>query len=125
MKKFFLILFLVLCIPVHGKQEDSLYYFTDGDVLILANKIQLIRDSLKFKSAIIYEQDSLVNLYQERSLIFKDQIQNKDSQIEILEKQNEVLKESLKLLEPKWYDNNLFWFGNGIAVTIITLILVK
>jgi hypothetical protein len=125
MKKFFLILFLISSVSLRAQQQDSLFYFSNSEVLILANKIQLIRDSLKFKTAIVYEQDSLLTLHQQRSLVFKDQLQNKNTQILILEQQNQVLKESVELLTPTWYDNKLFWFGNGVAVTLIAVLLIK
>lgn len=125
MKKLYIIIMLCLSFTVKAQTEDSTYCFSRTDILLLANKVQLIKDSLRHKRAIIKEQDSLISLFKERSLVFKNQLDNKQFEINTLQKQTDVLTETIKMLEPKWYDNKLFWFGNGIIVTLVTVFLVK
>jgi hypothetical protein len=91
----------------------------------LANKIQLIRDSVRYKTDIIKSQDSLIFLYKEGYLVYKNQLENKNTQISLLEEQNILLNKSIDLIKPKWYDNKWLWFGNGVFVTVIMVLLVK
>lgn len=125
MKKLYIILMLCFAFTAKAQKEDSTYCFSRTDILLLANKVQLIKDSLKHKTAIIKEQDSLIILYKDRNLIFKNQLENKQFEVDVLQKQTEILTESIKLLEPKWYDNKWLWFGNGVIVTIVTVLLVR
>lgn len=125
MKKFLILLFIMSSISAYSQTNDSVYCFSRGDVILLANKIQLLKDSLRHRFDIIKEQDSLIILYKQRTNLFEVQLENKNSQIELIEKQNKLLGESLDLLKPKWYDNKWFWFGNGVLVTLITVLIVK
>jgi hypothetical protein len=126
MKMFFIsFLFVLSSICTNGQISDSTYSFSRSDILLLANKIQLIRDSLRYKTDVIKSQDSLVFLYRETYSVCKSQLENKNSQILLLEQQNIVLNKSIDMIKPKWYDNKWLWFGNGVLVTAIIVFLVK
>lgn len=125
MKKLYIILMLCLTFTAKAQKEDSTYCFSRSDILLLANKIQLVKDSLRHKTDIIKEQDSLIILYKNRNLISKTQLETKQFEVNILQKQNDILSKTIDLLTPKWYENKWLWFGNGVVVTLVTVLLVK
>lgn len=126
MKMFYIILmFIITSTFTTAQVVDSTYCFSRSDLLLLANKIQLIRDSLRYKTDIIKSQDSLVYLYKETYSVCKNQLENKNIQISLLEQQNILLNKSIDMVKPKWYDNKWLWFGNGVLVTAIIVFLVK
>lgn len=118
-------MFIITSICSSAQLTDSSYCFSRSDILLLANKIQLIRDSLRYKSDIIKSQDSLVFLYKETYSICKTQLENKNTQILLLEQQNIILNKSIDMIKPKWYDNKWLWFGNGVLATAIIVFLIK
>jgi hypothetical protein len=122
---FITIITIFSSIGMYSQQLDSSYCFSRSDILLLANKIQLIKDSVRYKADIIKSQDSLISLYKEGYLVYKNQLENKNTQISLLEEQNILLNKSIDLVKPKWYDNKWLWFGNGVLVTAIIVSLIK
>lgn len=105
--------------------QDSLVYFTHNEVLTLANKIRLMQDSIRYHNDLIDSKDSLISLYQQRSVVFKDQIANREETIRLFEEQERIMRETILDLQPKWYDNKMLWFGSGAASTILILLLLQ
>lgn len=56
MKWNLLILSLVLSISCYGQKQDSVICLPKTDVVTLANKIRLLRDSLNYRGAIIFNK---------------------------------------------------------------------
>jgi hypothetical protein len=106
-------------------QSDSVVCLPKRDILTLANKIQLLKDSLVYKGHVINAQDTLINIHNERSLVYKSQLENRQNAINALENENKHLREAVDLLMPKWYDNKWLWFGGGVITSIIAVILVN
>jgi hypothetical protein len=120
------IIFLCIISVSYGqKTQDSLFCFEKSEILILANKIQLMKDSLRYRKDIIYQQDTLLSYYDKQALLCKFQIENRQNTIITLEKENLILKNVVTDLKPKWYDNKWFWFSNGVIVTIATILLIR
>lgn len=118
---------ILLCIgtTLHAQQPDSIICFTKTETLTLANKIRLLQDSLKYKSAVIQSKDALIELYDHRALVFQDQLENRDSTVALYKQQVDVMGKVIEDLKPSWYDNKALWFGSGVVVTIIAAILIK
>jgi hypothetical protein len=126
MKSLILLIGILIITTLETKaQSDSVVCLPKRDVLTLANKIQLLKDSLVYKGHIISAQDTLINTHNERSLVFKSQLENRQNAINTLENENKNLREAVDLLMPKWYDNKWLWFGGGVASAIIAVILVN
>lgn len=109
---------------VYG-QKDSVVCLSKSEVLILANKIQLLQDSSLYKSSVINAQAKLLTTYEQRALVYEEQVQNRQKTIDLVNKQNEELQKQVEYLRPKWYDDNRLWFGAGVLTTVIVFIATK
>lgn len=109
---------------VYG-QKDSVVCLSKSEVLILANKIQLLQDSSLYKSSVINAQGKLLTIYEQRALVYEEQVQNRQKTIDLVNKQNEELQKQVEYLRPKWYDDNRLWFGAGVLTTVIVFIATK
>lgn len=109
---------------VYG-QKDSVICLSKSEVLILANKIQLLQDSSIYKSSVINAQSKLLTIYEQRALVYEEQVQNRQKTIDLVNKQNEELQKQVEYLRPKWYDDNRLWFGAGVLTTVIVFIATR
>jgi chromosome segregation ATPase len=113
---------------LYASEKDSVVSFNKKEITILANKIQLLRDSIQYLHTVVAVQDTLIDIYVNRVELYNEQLLNRESVIDACRKQNEQLEkintelENInKELQPKWYDNNFLWFlaGMGTVVGII------
>lgn len=124
MKWKFLILFTALSISCYGQKQDSVICLPKSDVVILANKVKLLRDSLRYKGDIIFGQDTLLNSYRKRTQLSDEQLVISQKTISTLEQENKSLRKTIDLMTPKWYDNKWLWFSGGaVVVTLVKVIL--
>lgn len=124
--KWILALFMMLSgvVVVYG-QKDSVLTLTKTEVVVLANKIQLLQDSSQYKSSIISAQNRLLMTYNERVGLYEQQLQNRQQTLDLVNKQNEELKKQVETLRPKWYDDNRLWFGAGVLTTVIVFVATR
>lgn len=120
------ILFSLAVISSYGQNKDSLVCLPKPEIIKLANKVQLLKDTLHWQSetinwqkGIIGGQDTLISTYKERSLVYQEQLDNRQQVIGIMEQENKKLRETIDLIMPKWYDNKWLWFGGGAVVATI------
>jgi flagellar biosynthesis chaperone FliJ len=116
---------MILGTTVSYAQKDSVMCLSKSEVLTLANKIQLLQDSSKYKSSIINAQNKLLTTYTERVLLYEEQLKNRQETIDLINKQNEHLSKQVESLRPRWYDDNRLWFGAGVLTTVIVFIASK
>jgi flagellar biosynthesis chaperone FliJ len=116
---------VILGTTVSYAQKDSVMCLSKSEVLTLANKIQLLQDSSKYKSSIINAQNKLLTTYTERVLLYEEQLKNRQETIDLINKQNEHLSKQVESLRPRWYDDNRLWFGAGVLTTVIVFIASK
>jgi|688.fasta_scaffold05388_7 hypothetical protein len=123
MKWNLLFLSLVLTISCYGQPQDSVVCLPKSDIVTLANKIRLLRDSLNYRGAIIFAQDTLIDSQKKLISAQKDQTKVANDMVLNLKEENKVLNDTVKLLQPKWYDNKWLWFSGGsVFVTAIILL---
>jgi len=122
------ILFLLANTFSYGQSKDSILCLPKSDIVKLANKIQRLQDTLDWqKDTIIWQgsvitaQDTLISSHKQRSILFQEQLDNRQKVIGIMEEENKKLRETINLMMPKWYDNKWYWFGGGAAVATIIL----
>lgn len=120
------ILFLLICsFNVYSQKQDSVVYFTKSEVIKLANKIRLLQDSSNYKTVIINSQDTLIQIYEARSIVYIDQLKNREETIKLYKDQAEIMNKTILDLQPKWYDNKALWFIGGVVGTVITIFLLS
>ena len=124
MKWLCLSLMLLMSSVAYG-QKDSVVCLSKSEVLILANKIQLLQDSSLYKSSVMNAQSKLLTTYEQRILVYEEQVQNRQKTIDLVNKQNEELRKQVEYLRPKWYDDNRLWFGAGVLTTVIVFIATR
>lgn len=118
------ILFLLAVTISSGQSQDSVVCLPKSNVLTLANKIQLLKDTIRWQKDIIIAQDTLVSTQKQRALVYESQLENRQTVINLMEQENKKLRETIDILMPKWYDNKWLYFGGGAVVTSIILGLV-
>ena len=123
--KWILVLLMMLSGSVVYGQKDSVLTLTKTEVVVLANKIQLLQDSSQYKSSIISAQNRLLMTFNERVGLYEQQLQNRQQTLDLVNKQNEELKKQVETLRPKWYDDNRLWFGTGVLTTVIVFIATR
>jgi hypothetical protein len=115
------ILFLLAVITSNGQSQDSVVCLPKSNILTLANKIQLLKDTIRWQKDIIIAQDTLVSTQKQRALVYESQLENRQTVINLMEQENKKLRETIDIMMPKWYDNKWLWLGGGATVATIIL----
>jgi len=115
------ILFLLAVITSNGQSQDSVVCLPKSNILTLANKIQLLKDTIRWQKDIIIAQDTLVSTQKQRALLYESQLENRQTVINLMEQENKKLRETIDIMMPKWYDNKWLWLGGGATVATIIL----
>lgn len=118
------LLFVTTVVSSGQTTKDSVVCLPKSNILTLANKIQLLKDTIAWQKDIIVAQDTLISSQKQRALVYQDQLENRQTVINLMEQENKKLRETIDLLMPKWYDNKWLYFGGGAVVTGIILGLV-
>jgi len=122
--KYFIIL-LFSATTLFASEKDSTVCFKKTEIVKLANRIQLLRDSIEYLSAVVTVQDTVIDLYQSRSDMFLKQLNNRDQLIDACKKRSVELEKINEELQPKWYDNKLLWFFSGVGTVIGIMFAVQ
>ena len=99
-------------------EKDSIICFKKSEVVSLANKIQLIRDSVEYLTAVVNAQDTLIEFHQTRFDLYHQQLRNRDQVIDACQKRTVELEKIIQELQPRWYDNKLLWFFGGVGTVL-------
>jgi len=116
MKYFIILLFSVT--TLFASEKDSTVCFKKTEIVKLANRIQLLRDSIEYLSAVVTVQDTVIDLYQSRSDMFLKQLSNRDQVIDACKKRSVELEKINEELQPRWYDNKFLWFFTGVGTVL-------
>ncbi len=108
-----------------ASEKDSLVCFTKPEVTKLWNKIQLIRDSVEYLTAVVNAQDTVIDLYVSRSDMFIEQLKNRDQSLSACKQRSVELEKIIEELQPKWYDNKFLWFLTGAASVVGVILVVQ
>lgn len=108
-----------------SKDKDSVVCFPKNDVVKLANKIQLLRDSVEYLRAVVAAQDTLIDVSQLRMDIYNQQLENTIEVIGYCEKQNKELEKIVQELQPRWYDNKMLWFLSGVGTVVAVVLAIQ
>ena len=122
--KYIVILMLTSCIAF-AKEKDSVVCFPKNDVIKLANKIQLLKDSVEYLRAVVAAQDTLIDVSQLRMDIYSQQLENTIEVIGYCEKQNKELEKIVQELQPRWYDDKMLWFLSGVGTVVAVVLAIQ
>lgn len=121
----YLVILLFSTITLFASEKDSVVCFKKTEVVKLANRIQLLRDSIEYLTAVVTVQDTVIDLYQSRSETFLQQLRNRDYLIDACQKRSKELEKINEELQPKWYDNKLLWFFGGVGTVLGIMFAVQ
>ena len=121
----YLVILLFSTITLFASEKDSVVCFKKTEVVKLANRIQLLRDSIEYLTAVVTVQDTVIDLYQSRSETFLQQLRNRDYLIDACQKRSKELEKINEELQPKWYDNKLLWFFGGVGTVLGIMFVVQ
>jgi hypothetical protein len=123
MKYLFILLFSVT--TLFAVESDSVICFKKTDVVKMANKIQLIRDSVEYLTAVVNAQDTLIEFHQTRFDLYHQQLKNREQVIDACQKRTVELEKIIQELQPRWYDNKLLWFFGGVGTVLGIIFAVQ
>jgi len=121
----YLIILLLSITTMFSSENDSVVCFQKKDVLVLANKVQSLKDSINYFKDIVKAQDTVIDLQKVRLDFYNSQLQNRNYIVDACEKRSIELEKINESLQPKWYDNKLLWFFNGVATVVAIVLVVK
>lgn len=121
----YLIVLLFSVTTMFSTEKDSLICFKKSEIVSLANKIQLIRDSVEYLTVVVNAQDTVIDLYQSRTETFLKQLANRDQVIDACKKRSLELEKINNELQPRWYDNKLLWFFSGVGTVLGIMFAVQ
>ena len=133
------ILFFLAITSSFGQKKDSVTCLPNKDIIRIANGIQLLRDTVSLQRTTVtnlnrtlgwseeirLKQNELLGSYEIRVINFQEQLTAKNGEVNDLSRENKELREAIKELTPKWYDNKILWFGGGATVVTIFVALIK
>jgi len=121
----YLVILLFSTITIFASEKDSVVCFKKNEIVKLANRIQLLRDSIEYLTAVVNIQDTVIDLYQSRTETFIEQLRNRDYVIDACQKRSKELEKINEELQPKWYDNKLLWFFGGVGTVLGIMFVVQ
>ena len=79
-------------------------------------KIEKADSLISSQKVLISDYESLIEKFEESSNVDSLLIEAKDSQIKLLKARDEMNEKLVKLVEPKWYENQYLWLGIGFIL---------
>ena len=122
--KYFLIIFFAMSmadsqeIQKGGKKPTSFTYDEALEMLKARDaqwegKIEKADSLIASQKVVITDQEKLIEKYEEQAKVDVLIVAAKDKQIEALRTQNEAHEKMVKLVKPKWYENQYLWLVVG------------
>ena len=105
------LLSLLICVPLMGQVTLS-----QEEMLNIANNIKELEHSDSMKTVQIGIYDDLVKELESKIEIDSLILVKKDEQISLLKERDKVNEKIVKLVDPKWYENQYLWLGIGFVL---------
>jgi len=121
--KFIIILILLLNINLYSNNNalSDTTCFTQEEVINLSLKFQELEYKVSTYEKLIGQYQIQIMNYETLRMLDSINLDKSEFQIQILEDNNELLKQQIEETRPEWYESPYFGFGIGaLIVTIIT-----
>ena len=79
-------------------------------------KLEKADSLIESQKVVINDCQNLVQKLEESSNVDSLLLEAKDSQIKLLKARDEMNEKLVKLVEPKWYENQYLWLGIGFIL---------
>ena len=107
---------LLLSIPLFGQdtytQAEALEMIKQRDAQ-WEGKIEKADSLIASQKVVITDQEKLIEKHEEQAKVDVLILAAKDKQINLLKARDEMNEKMVKLVEPKWYENQYLWLVVG------------
>ena len=113
----YLIYILLLVGFLYGQSEGETISVPKSDVIEWANKLKQYETSDSLQTSLISDLELQVKKLEENSTLDSLIISTRLHQIDLLKETNQLYKEKIKVVKPKWHENKWLWFTYGVVAT--------
>ena len=113
----YIIYILLLVGFLYGQSEEETIPVPKSDVIEWANKLKQYETSDSLQTSLISDLELQVKKLEENSDLDSLIISTRLHQIDLLKETNELYKEKIKVVKPKWHENKWLWFTYGVVAT--------
>lgn len=113
----YIIYILLLVGFLYGQSEEKTVSVPKSDVIEWANKLKQYETSDSLQTSLISDLELQVKRLEENSTLDSLIISTRVHQIDLLKETNELYKEKIKVVKPKWHENKWLWFTYGVVAT--------
>ena len=113
----YIIYILLLVGFLYGQSEEKTVSVPKSDVIEWANKLKQYETSDSLQMSLISDLELQVKMLEENSTLDSLIISTRVHQIDLLKETNELYKEKIKVVKPKWHENKWLWFTYGVVAT--------
>ncbi len=117
----YIIYILFLFSVLLGQTEEETITLPKADVIEWANKLQGFEKSDSLSTIAISDLESIVFKLEENAFMDSLIIEKRELQISLLRETNELYKDKVKLVKPKWHENKWLWFVYGVGATAVSV----
>ena len=113
----YIIYILLLVGFLYGQSDEKTVSVPKSDVIEWANKLKQYETSDSFQMSLISDLELQVKMLEENSTLDSLIISTRVHQIDLLKETNQLYKEKIKVVKPKWHENKWLWFTYGVVAT--------
>ena len=113
----YIIYILLLVGFLYGQSEEKTVSVPKSDVIEWANNLKQYETSDSLQTSLISDLELQVKKLEENSTLDSLIISTRVHQIDLLKETNELYKEKIKVVKPKWHENKWLWFTYGVVAT--------
>jgi len=113
----YIIYILLLVGFLYGQTEEKTISVPKSDVIEWANKLKQYETSDSLQTSLISDLELQVKKLEENSALDSLIISTRLHQIDLLKETNQLYKEKIKVVKPKWHENKWIWFTYGVVAT--------
>ena len=113
----YIIYILLLVGFLYGQSEEKTVSVPKSDVIEWANKLKQYETSDSLQTSLISDLELQVKKLEENSTLDSLIISTRLHQIDLLKETNQLYKEKIKVVKPKWHENKWLWFTYGVVAT--------
>jgi hypothetical protein len=111
------IIYILLVGFLYGQSEEKTISVPKSDVIEWANKLKQYETSDSLQTSLISDLELQVKKLEENSTLDSLIISTRVHQIDLLKETNQLYKEKVKVVKPKWHENKWLWFTYGVVAT--------
>ena len=115
-------IYILLFVSVlFGQTEEETITLPKSDIIEWANRLQGFEKADSLSQVAISDLESVVFKLEENAYMDSLIIEKRELQISLLKETNELYKDKVKLVKPKWHENKWLWFVYGVSATAVSV----